>query len=146
MRRRSTAASPRQAEAPLRRQKRADASRLDASRRLVDVAGDAPVWRAVGLVEHDAAPLGAERHLDGVIEDFDGLLGRDGAVDHAEDVGFFPDQEVLAGDLAFGARPFAERRAVARLDFDRDQLAAVIARARTDGDGSRRGRAADEIS
>jgi hypothetical protein len=56
------------------------------------------------------------------------------AVDHAENVGFLHDQEVLTVDLDFGARPFAEQDAVARLDVERNELAGFVARAGADGD------------
>jgi hypothetical protein len=54
--------------------------------------------------------------------------------DHAHDVGFLHDQEILAIELDLGARPLAEQHAVAGLDVDRDQLAAFVAAARADGD------------
>src|SRR5438876_11723810 len=52
----------------------------------------------------------------------------------AHDVGLLHDQEFLAVELDLGARPFAEQHAVADLDVDRDQLAGLVAAARTDGD------------
>ena len=54
--------------------------------------------------------------------------------DDAEDVRFLHDQQLFAIDLDFGARPFAEQDAVARLDVERGHLAIVGADARTDGD------------
>src|SRR3569623_3651470 len=50
---------------------------------------------------------------------------------HAKDVGLLHDEEILAVELHFGARPFAEQYAVADLDVDRDQLAGLVAYART---------------
>src|SRR4051812_1442653 len=54
--------------------------------------------------------------------------------DHAHDVGLFHDQEVLAIDLHFGARPLAEQHTVARLEIDRDQLAVFVAPTGPDSD------------
>src|SRR5882724_3515456 len=54
--------------------------------------------------------------------------------DHAHDVGLLHDQEILAVDLYFRARPFAEQHAIAGLQIDRDQLAALVAPARADSD------------
>ena len=44
------------------------------------------------------------------------------------------DQEILAVDLDLGARPLAEQDAVAGLDVERDELAALVAGAGADGD------------
>ena len=55
-------------------------------------------------------------------------------LDHAHDVGLLHDQEFLAVDLDLGARPLAEQHAVADLQVDRDELAALVAAAGTDGD------------
>ena len=63
-----------------------------------------------------------------------GLLLGHRLVEHAHDVGLLHDQEFLAVDLDLGARPFAEQHAVADLDVDRDELAALVAAARADGD------------
>src|SRR5262245_38643557 len=60
--------------------------------------------------------------------DFDAISG-----DHAHDVGLLHDQEFLAVELDLGARPLAEQHAIAWLEIDRDQLAAFVAAARTDG-------------
>src|SRR5689334_2843539 len=38
-----------------------------------------------------------------------GLLRRDGAIEHAHDVGFLHDHEVLAIELDFSARPLPEQ-------------------------------------
>src|SRR5215203_4372527 len=54
--------------------------------------------------------------------------------DHAHDVGFLHDQEILAVDLHFRAGPLAEQDPVAGLDVERDELAALVAGARADGD------------
>ena len=54
--------------------------------------------------------------------------------DHAHDVGFLHDQEVLTVDLDLGAGPLAEEDAIARLDIEGYELAALIAGARADGD------------
>ena len=62
------------------------------------------------------------------------LLGGAAALDHAHDVALLHDQEILAVDLHFGARPFAEQHGVADLQIDRDQLAALVAAAWADGD------------
>src|SRR5262249_49614094 len=133
------------------------------------VLGDAR--GAERLVEHDAAALGAERHLHGIGENVDAaqharagvaaefnvfrshyselllwfscvpssrlgglLLGGSAALDDAHDVGLLHDQQLLAVDLHLGARPLAEQDAVAGLDVDRDELAALVTTAGTDGD------------
>src|SRR4051812_19368913 len=64
------------------------------------------------------------------------LLGtrRKGSADHAHDVGLLHDQEVIAVDLDFGARPLAEQHAIAWLEVDGDELAGLIASARADCD------------
>jgi hypothetical protein len=46
----------------------------------------------------------------------------------------FHDQQVLPIDLDFGAGPFAEQHPVARFEVERNELAAFVARARSDGD------------
>src|SRR5436305_11759186 len=51
---------------------------------------------------------------------------------HAHDVALLHDQEFLAVELDFGARPFAEQHAVADLEVDRNQLAGLVAAARAD--------------
>ena len=56
------------------------------------------------------------------------------ALDDAHDVGFLHDQEVLAIDLDLGAGPLAEQDAVAGLDVERHELAALVAGAGADGD------------
>src|SRR5208282_3887337 len=56
------------------------------------------------------------------------------AFDHAHDIGLFHDQKVLAIDLDLGAGPFAEEDAVASLDVERNEFAAVVAGARPRGD------------
>src|SRR6516164_8707687 len=53
-------------------------------------------------------------------------------LEHAHDVGLLHDQEFFPVDLDLGARPFAEQDAVAGLDVDRDEFAALVATARTD--------------
>src|SRR3974377_4619 len=63
-----------------------------------------------------------------------GLLLSDAAFYHAHDVGLLHYQEILAVDLDFGARPFAEKHAVADLEIDRDQLAALVTPTGADGD------------
>src|SRR5271155_390663 len=63
-----------------------------------------------------------------------GLLLGDGQIgENAHDVALFHDQQLLAVELDLGARPFAEQDAVADLEVDRDQLAALVAAARADG-------------
>src|SRR5665213_971120 len=56
------------------------------------------------------------------------------AFDDAHDVGFLHDQEILAVDLHFRARPLAEQDAVTGLDVERDQLAGFVTRTRAGGD------------
>jgi len=114
---------------------------------------------AIGFVEHDVATLGTERHPDGVGENVDaaqharagiamefnvfcghvpspdalgGFLLGGGLVEHAHDVGFLHDNEVLAIELDLGARPLAEEHAVARLDVERVQGAVLAAGAGAD--------------
>src|SRR5215467_3647673 len=53
--------------------------------------------------------------------------------DHAHDVGLLHDQEFLAVELDFGARPFAEQHPVAGLNVDRNELAAFVAAAGAHG-------------
>src|SRR5690348_13093396 len=53
---------------------------------------------------------------------------------HPHDVALFHYKVLDTIDFDFGARPFAEQDAVADLDVDRDQLAAIVAAARTNGD------------
>src|SRR4029077_379895 len=57
-----------------------------------------------------------------------------GLLDDAQDVGFLHDQKVLAVNLDFGPRPFAEQDEVTSLDIERDQLTALVTRAWADGD------------
>src|ERR1039458_2094228 len=54
--------------------------------------------------------------------------------DHAHDVGLLHDQEFIAFELDLGTGPFAEQHAVAGLDAHGDELAVLVAAARTDGD------------
>src|SRR5262245_59428789 len=54
--------------------------------------------------------------------------------DHAHDVGLLHDQELLAIELHFGARPLAEQHLVAALEIHRHELAALVAAAGADGD------------
>jgi hypothetical protein len=61
-------------------------------------------------------------------------LGGLAAFDHAHDVAFFHDQEILTVDLDFGARPFAEQHGVADLEINRDELARLVAATGADGD------------
>src|SRR5690606_1413357 len=61
-------------------------------------------------------------------------VGRCGPLDDAHDVALLHDQEVLAINLHLGPGPFAEEDRVARLDVERNQLAAFVAGARADGD------------
>src|ERR1044071_8274660 len=63
-----------------------------------------------------------------------GMLMSARSGDHAHDVGFLHDQEVLTVELHFRTRPLAEQHAVAGLHVDRDQLAGFVAAARADGD------------
>src|SRR5208337_5362112 len=64
-----------------------------------------------------------------------GLLLRGAcALDHAHDVGFLHDQQVLAVDFDFSAGPFAKQHPVARFDVRRNELAAFVTRSRPDGD------------
>src|ERR1700761_7007635 len=55
------------------------------------------------------------------------------ALDDAHDVAFFHDHQVFAVDLHFGTRPLAEQDTVAHLHVERDELALLIASARTGG-------------
>src|SRR6266481_2592306 len=57
-----------------------------------------------------------------------------GFVDDAHHVGFLHDDELLAVQLDFRARPFAEQDAIALLDVERMQRAVLAAGAGTDGD------------
>jgi hypothetical protein len=68
--------------------------------------------------------------------DWEGKGGRSALLlEHAQDVAFLHDQQVLAVDLDLGARPLAEQDAVAGLHVQRLDLAVfVVARAGADGD------------
>src|SRR3990170_543696 len=61
-------------------------------------------------------------------------LGSAGAFDDAHDVALLHDQEILAVDLHFGARPFAEQHGVTDLEVDGDELAALVAATGANGD------------
>src|SRR5829696_1984967 len=63
-----------------------------------------------------------------------GLLAGNVLLDDAHDVGLLHDQEILAVDADLGARPLAEQHAVAGLDIESDELSALVASTRTDGD------------
>src|SRR4029079_2667346 len=54
--------------------------------------------------------------------------------DHAHDVGLLHDQEILAVDLDLGAGPLAEQHAVAGLQVNWDELAALVTAAGADCD------------
>ena len=54
--------------------------------------------------------------------------------DHAHDVGLLHDEEFIAIELDFGAGPFAEQHAIAGLEVHGDELAVLVAAARSDGD------------
>src|SRR5437763_11167615 len=62
------------------------------------------------------------------------LLARFGLDQHPHDVAFLHDQVLDLVNLDLGSRPLAEQHLVANLDVDRDQLAALVAAARADGD------------
>src|ERR1022692_886856 len=62
------------------------------------------------------------------------FLAGDGLFDHAHDVALFHDQIFDPVDLDLSARPFAEQHAVTGLQFDRDELAGLVAATWTDGD------------
>ena len=57
-----------------------------------------------------------------------------GLLDDAHDVGLLHDEELLAVELDLGAGPLAEQDAVAGLDVERLNLAALVAGAGADGD------------
>src|SRR5262249_54720667 len=110
--------------------------------------------RSEAFVENDVAALGAERHLDRIGKGIDAAkhfiagIGRELYVfgshfnslrvvlqilfsgDYAHDVGLLHDEELLAIELDFGARPFAEQHAVAGFQVGLDDLAALITAAR----------------
>src|SRR5215470_3664744 len=59
---------------------------------------------------------------------------------HAHDVGFLHDQDFLAIDRDLGSGPFAEQHAIPDLEIDGNELAGLVAAARTDcGDFALRG-------
>src|SRR5581483_8701130 len=62
------------------------------------------------------------------------LLRRLRFLDHAENVAFLHDQEVLAIELDLRARPLAEQDPVAGFDVERDELALLVAAAGAGGD------------
>ena len=55
-------------------------------------------------------------------------------LEHAHDVALLHDQQVLTVDLDLGAGPFAEQHPVADLEVDRDELAGLVAAARSNRD------------
>src|SRR3974390_865330 len=63
-----------------------------------------------------------------------GFFLGDGLFDHAHDVALFHDQVLDAVELDLGARPLSEQHAITDLHVDRDQLAALVAATRADGD------------
>src|SRR5205814_7682440 len=63
-----------------------------------------------------------------------GFLLRGGPVEHAHDVGFLHDHQVLAIELDLGARPLREQHMIAAFDFERMQLAGLVEGAGTDGE------------
>src|SRR5580704_2451135 len=63
-----------------------------------------------------------------------GSLIRDDVINHAQDVRFLHDHEVLAVELDLGARPLSEQHAVAALDVERVHLAGFVAHTRSDRD------------
>src|SRR5271170_4050944 len=62
------------------------------------------------------------------------LLCCEGGLKDAHYVGLLHDQQLLAVDLDFRARPFAEQHAIAGLEFGRDELAAFVSGAGADRD------------
>src|SRR5246127_555650 len=79
-------------------------------------------------------PQGAPQDERVGFEGLGGLLLGGSVGENAHDVAFLHDQQLLAIDLDLGARPLAEQHAVADLDVDRDQLAALVAATGADGD------------
>jgi hypothetical protein len=63
-----------------------------------------------------------------------GLLFGLGIDQHPHNVALFHYEVLDAIDFDLGARPFAEQDAVADLDVDRDELAALVAAAGANGD------------
>src|SRR6478736_5485877 len=63
-----------------------------------------------------------------------GISARGLSGEHAHDVGLLHDQEFVAIEFHFRARPLAEQHLVTGLELDGDQLAGLVATARTDGD------------
>jgi hypothetical protein len=63
-----------------------------------------------------------------------GLLLGIGLAQHPHNVALLHDEVIDAVDFDLGARPFAEQDVVANLDVDRDELAALVAAARSNGD------------
>src|SRR5207248_6209925 len=61
------------------------------------------------------------------------VLGR-GPDQHSHDVALFHDEVLNAIDLNLGARPFAEQNAIADLHVHGNELAALVAAARSNGD------------
>src|SRR6478672_9746756 len=63
-----------------------------------------------------------------------GLPAGLGAFEHPHDVGLLHDEEFIAIDLHFCARPFAAHHPIARFEIDRKQLAGFVTAARANGD------------
>src|SRR6266576_4592429 len=71
--------------------------------------------------------LGMRQHLRGL---FPGVR----LIEYAHNVALLHDQVIDAVELNFGAGPFSEQDAIARLQLNRYQVALVIAATRADGD------------
>src|SRR5215217_7424330 len=78
-------------------------------------------------------PPGCSWVLEGPVRSGGGLEGR-ALLDDAHDVRLLHDEQLLAVHLDLGAGPLPEQDPVAGPDVERDELAALVARAGADGE------------
>src|SRR3954449_12923737 len=74
-----------------------------------------------------AAICAVSRYVAGLTDRSGGLRLGGALLEHAHDVAFLHDQQLVAVELDLGAGPLAEQHAVANLDAHRRQLALVVA-------------------
>src|SRR5215471_15772124 len=88
---------------------------------------------AARLFFWEASPRVHARTRRPVAEGSGGLSRTSSLHQHAHQIAFLHDHVLDAVELDFGPRPLAEQHPVADLDVDRDELAALIATTRADG-------------
>src|SRR3954470_15423457 len=80
-----------------------------------------------------AAICAVSRYVAGLTDRSGGLCLGGALLEHAHDVAFLHDQQLVAVELDLGAGPLAEQHPVTDLDAHRRQLALLAAGARPDG-------------